>query len=617
MLYEREEIVSLGRGEQRPYERDTTIHALFERQAQLTPDALAVVAGGSTLTYERLRQRSNRLANYLRSQGVAPGVSVGIALERSADLVVGLLGILKAGAAYVPLDLSYPAERLQFIVGDAAVRLIVSGASARDRLGACGASIVALDADAAEIAAQSAATPETGLSAEALAYVIYTSGSTGRAKGVAVSHRGVVRLVRNTNFITVAPDDVFLQFAPVAFDASTFEIWGPLLNGARLAVPPPGLLSMDELGECIARFGVTTLFLTTSLFQRVVESRPPEFGRLRRLLTGGEVLSPAIARRFMAAYPTCGFIHCYGPTENTTFSTTYEVPSLDAIGSNVPIGRPIANSSAYVLDEQMQPVPIGVAGELCVGGDGVACGYLGLDELTAERFVRDPFSDAAGARLYRTGDRVRLQSDGLIEFIGRTDDQVKIRGFRIELGEIEANLRLHDDVREAVVVLKQQGDDKMLVACVVSVNRATVDERALRMWLGAKLPAYMIPHRFVMLEGLPEHASGKLDRVALARLVETRGGPAAPVEIPASTPAPRAGATVQAAIAEVWRDVLGASAAPGIDENFFDAGGDSLLLLRVHGRLKEQLGVPLGVMDLFEHSTIRSLAAFVGGGAAR
>jgi amino acid adenylation domain-containing protein len=606
---ERARVLAFGRGASPPYERNATIHELFTRQAAQTPGAIAVTADAGSLTYAELDRRSNRLANYLRSLGVGTGTSVGIALERTIDLPVGLLGILKAGAAYVPLDRSYPPGRLSFMVDDAAVTLVVSDAASRPRLAACGAHVVAIDADGPAIDALSAEAPPVAGSPDAVAYVIYTSGSTGRAKGVAVPHRGPVRLVRKTNFVDFAPDDAILQLAPVAFDASTFEIWGALLNGARLAIPRRGLFAPDELGAMIVSFGVTTLFLTPSLFMRVVEDGSPAFGRLRRILVGGDVVPPDYARRFIAAHPNCRFMNGYGPTENTTFSTTYEVPSPGAIATYVPIGRPIAHSTAYVLDRHLEPAPIGVPGELCVGGDGIARGYVGLAELTAERFVRDPFSDVPGARLYRTGDRVRWRDDGCIEFLGRTDNQVKIRGFRIELGEIESSLAANPHVRDVVVVVAQHETEKLLVAFVVPANDANLDERGLRSFLAERVPGYMIPHRFVVLDGLPEHASGKVDRVALGVLAQTVAQTRTPV---GSAPRAAAAAAPEAAIAELWRDILGLNAAPDVDQNFFDLGGDSLRLLRMHTLLNERLGTSIGVMDLFEHTTIRKLAAFAG-----
>jgi len=608
---EREQVIALGRPAPRPYERDASIHALFSLQAARTPDALAVFGDDATLTYRELDLRSNQVAAALIARGVRPGACVGIALERCLDVPVGLLGILKAGGVYVPLDPSYPPERLRFMVDDASLALVLGDAATREHVADCGVPFVAIDEARHPIVPHAAPFAAIERDARAPAYIMYTSGSTGRAKGVIVPHRAVVRLVRNSNFLAYAPDDVVLHYAPIAFDASTLELWGPLLNGARLAVPKARPLSIDELGATVAGFGVTTMWLTVSLFERVAQARPPGFAALRCLLTGGDVVSPAHARSFLAAYPACRLVNGYGPTENTTFSTTYDIRASE-IGASVPIGRPIANSSAYVLDDALQPLPLGEEGELCVGGDGVALGYLRQDALTAERFIPDPFADDASARLYRTGDRARLRPDGVFEFLGRTDDQVKIRGFRIELGEIEASLRACAHVRAAAVVVAQHEGDKTLVACVVPAPGSGIDAQALRSWLVEKLPAALIPHRFVLLDRLPEHASGKLDRVALARSVEAPALVAAASRPPANGRPVSSGAAMQATIGNVWRDVLRLDVVPDPDENFFDAGGDSLLLLSVHSRLKDELRVPISVIDLFEHVTIRRLAAFVG-----
>jgi len=609
---ERAYILAHGLGEARPYERDATIPALFEQQAARTPLAIAVESLEGTLTYAELDARANRLAHHLRSLGVEPGASVGIALERTVDLPVGLLAILKAGAAYVPLDLTYPPERLQFMLEDAAVTLVVGDDASAERLAFCEAKVLAVDNDADEIAAQPAGALGLQQPAESLAYVIYTSGSSGRAKGVAVPHRGVVRLVRATNFIDPTPKDSFLQLAPVAFDASTLELWGPLLNGARVAIPPRGLLSVDEIGAAIQRFSVSMLFLTTSLFQRVVDGKPAGFEGLGVLMTGGDVVAPEYARRFLETYPACRLIHCYGPTENTTYSTTYEIPSLASIGTILPLGNPIAHSSAYVLDAHRALAPLGVPGELYVGGDGVALGYVNLAELSEQRFVPDPFALAPDQRLYATGDRIRMRDDGLFEFLGRADDQVKIRGFRVELGEIEVALRAHPELGDAAVVVAKGALEKTLLGFVVPVAGANVDERSLRSYLSAKLPPYMVPHRLLFVASLPQHPSGKLDRVALARSAATALEKPA-LSAPSPVTKPSASPAVQSVIAEIWREVLGLGTAPGLDENFFDAGGDSLLLLSAHERFKEKK-IAVSVMDLFQHTTIRKLAAFVSNG---
>jgi amino acid adenylation domain-containing protein len=438
---------------------------------------------------------------------------------------------------------------------------------------------------------------------KSLAYIAYTSGSTGRPKGVAIEHRGVLRLVRGTDYVTIGPDDAFLHFAPLAFDASTFEIWAPLLNGARLAVPRAGLLGMEELSETIDRFGVTKMFLTTSLFQRFVDTPGARPTSLRHLLTGGEVASTAHMARFLQSLPRCRLSAVYGPTENTTFSTWCDISSQEAIGTSVPIGAPIANSSAYVLDAELQPVPPGASGELCVGGDGVARGYVNLPELTAERFVPDPFSADRSAKLYRTGDRARRRLDGMLEFLGRNDDQVKVRGYRIELGEIECALRRHPTVRDAAVVVAVRNGEKEIVAFVVAAPGARADHRDLRAHLTLTLPPYMLPHQILMLGELPLSPSGKVDRAALAA---KRVGPE-----PLAPPLLRDQSVVglERTIGDIWSELLGCERA--LDENFFDAGGDSLRLLMLHARLRERLNCDVSVTDLFEQSTVRKLAAFV------
>ncbi|HEY5339719.1 MAG TPA: non-ribosomal peptide synthetase, partial [Candidatus Aquilonibacter sp.] len=481
----------------------------------------------------------------------------------------------------------------------------------RERLAEVGVPIVDLDVAAPAIAAQSEVPLGLPVRADALAYMMYTSGSTGRPKGVAVHHRGVVRLVRATNYVDIDADETVLHYAPLAFDASTFEIWAPLLNGGRLAIAPTGLLSHADLEGALARFGVTTLWLTAAVFRKTVEDRLGALRGLRRLLTGGDVVSPRHAKRFIEAYPDCRLINGYGPTENTTFSCCYVVPSADAIGESVPIGKPIANSTAYVLDAALQPVPVGVEGELYVGGDGVALGYVNLPELTSERFLADPFAGQHGGRLYRTGDRARWRSDGLLEFLGRDDDQVKVRGFRIELGEIESVLRTHEAVSDTAVVAIEHLGEKEIVAYVVRRPRVAADLGEMRAWLSRALPSYMVPHRIAGVDEIPLNSNGKVDRVALARAEATEK---------ASAPRPvlkRNLSGLERVIAEIWREVLRCDVAPGIDENFFDAGGDSLRLLAVHTRLAERLCAKLSVTDVFEHSTIRRLAAFLGRPEAR
>lgn len=458
------------------YPRDQTVQQLFEAQAAETPEAVAVVFEGEGLTYAELNGQANQVAHHLRRRGTGPDVLVGIMMERSVKMVVALLGILKAGGAYAPLDPAYPQERLAFMLRDTDAPVLLTEERLAENLPAHRAQVIRLDADWERIAGESTENPPSAATAESLAYVIYTSGSTGRPKGVAVTHRSIVRLVKNTNYIEFSPREVFLQFAPVSFDASTLELWGPLLNGARLVVFPTGTPSLEELSQVLREQRVSTLWLTAGLFHQMVDDHLHGLKGVRQLLSGGDVLSVPHVERVLRELPQCQLINGYGPTENTTFTCCYPVPAGVPLGGSVPIGRPIANTRVYILDSHLQPVPIGVAGELYIGGDGLARGYLGRPELTAERFIPDPFSQEPfsqepGARLYRTGDRVRYLADGTIEFLGRFDHQVKVRGYRIELEEIEAVLSEHGLVEQAVVLAREDVvGDKRLVAYVTQTR---------------------------------------------------------------------------------------------------------------------------------------------------
>jgi amino acid adenylation domain-containing protein len=618
---ERADRIAAGQGSRRPYERTQSIVDRWAAQVAATPDAVAIADEHTSITYARADRRANRLANYLIAAGVTPGSGVGIAFDRSVDVPLTLLAILKAGAAYVPLDQSYPRERLDAMIADAGCTVIVSQGDLAGQT-PFAARVVRLDRDDAAIEAVSDASPNVRVCADDLAYITYTSGSTGRPKGVLVRHRGVVRLVRNVDYVDIGAHDGFLLHAPLAFDASTFEIWAPLLNGARLGVPRPGLLSIAELAAAIGRFNVSVMFLTTALFGRLVESGLPAFGRIEQVLTGGEVASPSHMVRFIALYPRCRLIAVYGPTENTTFSTWHPLPTVEAVGSNVPIGRPIANATAYVVDANGEPAAVGVTGELWVGGDGVAAGYANRPDLTDERFAADPFDDSENAVIYKTGDRARWRDDDVLEFLGRTDDQVKIRGFRIELGEIESVLQAHPDVQDAAVVVAAEAGEKVLSAFVVPRIGRMLTEPMLRDLLLAKLPRYMLPQRLTVITALPEHASGKVDRAALAQAAspsiratasrartDDDGGPR---KLSASRALPISpDRRMQRTVAQIWQTELQLDAPPDIDANFFDAGGDSLKLLAVHAHVCAELQTGISIMALFEHSTIRKLAAYL------
>jgi amino acid adenylation domain-containing protein/non-ribosomal peptide synthase protein (TIGR01720 family) len=585
------------------YPAEQTLPELFEAQVETTPNAIAVVFEGQELTYRELNARANQVAHYLRSLGVGPEVCVAICLERSLELIVGLLGILKAGGAYVPLDPAYPQERLAFMLSDARTPGLLTQRNLLGVIPAAGVRRVCLDADWDQIKGHSPENPNNTIVPENLAYVMYTSGSTGQPKGVSVNHRGVVRLVKETDYARFAPDEVFLQLAPISFDASTFEIWGALLNGARLVIFPPGVPSLDEIGQALARDQITTLWLTSALFQQMVERNVVDLRPLRQLLAGGDVLSVSHVQTVLRELPHCQLINGYGPTENTTFTCCCRLNPGELLRGSVPIGRPIANTRVFLLDGSLEPVPIGVYGEIYTSGDGLARGYLQRPELTAERFIPNPFGQVPGERFYKTGDIARFLADGRIEFLGRKDQQVKIRGFRIELGEIEAVLAQHPAVRENVVVGREEvPGNKRLVAYLVPRPERTLTIQEVRDHLKTRLPDYMVPTAFVLLQALPLTPSGKVDRRALPALPEGRP------EVEDRYVAPH-NATEELLVG-IWSEVLRVKQV-GIHDNFFELGGHSLLATQVVSRIRDHFGVELRLRILFERPTVASLSEMV------
>ncbi|GIV95380.1 MAG: hypothetical protein KatS3mg057_0037 [Herpetosiphonaceae bacterium] len=600
---ERRQVLEGWNATQRAYPAQP-VHALVAALAARQPAALAVQAGTEQVSYEALVAGAHRLAHLLRARGVRRGDRVGVYLTRSARLVEVLLGVLAAGAAYVPLDVSYPVERLALMAQDAGLALVLSERALAGQLAGLGVRVLVLEELAAALAAQPATAPAVALTLDDLAYVIYTSGSTGRPKGVAVPHRGIVRLIRDTNYISITPDDVIAQASNVSFDAATFEIWGALANGARLLiVPQETVLAPGELAALLARECVTTLFLTTALFNQIARLAPTAFNGLRHLLFGGEAVDPACVRQVLEHGGPERLLHVYGPTENTTYSTWYQVTAVPTTATTVPIGGPLANDRVYVLDEYMQPVPVGVPGELYVGGAGLAWGYLGRPALTAERFVPDPFGPTPGGRLYRTGDLVRWRAEGQLEFLGRIDQQVKLRGFRIELGEIEAVLRSDPSIEEAVVVVREdRPGDKRLVAYVTPAAGAQIHTGQLRDLLQRQLPAYMVPAAIVPLAALPINPNGKVDRRALPAPDMLAGDAAVEYE-PPITPAEKI-------LAEIWAEVLGVERV-GRHDNFFALGGDSINAIQVANRAT-QAGVAISTKHIFLYQTIAELAQEAG-----
>ncbi|MGZ4112970.1 MAG: non-ribosomal peptide synthetase, partial [Tumebacillaceae bacterium] len=580
---------------------DGAVHEWFEKQAMQTPDHTAVMFGEESLTYRELNQRANRLAHYLRANGVTTGDRVGLFFERSTEVVVCVLAVLKAGGTYVPLDPAYPQERLTLMLEDTQVAVVLSVQGLTERLPEPGgARVICLDREREFIDREPVQDLTVVVSRDHPAYVIFTSGSTGRPKGVIVPHRGIVRLVKQANFVTLTEAETVLQFAPISFDASVFEMWSALLNGGRLVVFPPHLPTLKELGAFLVEHKVTTLWLTAGLFHQMVEEQFDDLRYVRQLLSGGDVLSVAHVKKVLERRPDITLVNGYGPTENTVFTTVYVMNDVAGVGTSVSIGRPIAGTQVYVLDRNLQPVPQGVTGELCTSGEGLADGYLHRPELTAKKFVPHPFVPEKGKLLYRTGDLVRWRSDGNLEFVGRVDNQVKIRGFRIELGEIETQLGLHPEVREVSVIAREDvPGDKRLVAYLVLEADSTVTPQELRRVLKTNMPDYMIPSAFVTLDALPLTPNGKVDTRALPQ--PERAGEDADIYVAPTT-------VIEQQLALLWQELFGRSRV-GLYDHFFHIGGSSLLALKLLSRLRNMFQVEIPLQKLFERPVLLELAA--------
>ncbi len=578
------------------------IPELFDRHVAARPDSVALEFDGRVLTYRELARTSNQLAHRLVGSGVRRGDRVGLMMESSAAMVVAMLAILRAGAAYVPIDLAYPLARIEALVADAQAKLTIASPAFVPRLATIETSVLPLGTDFAELSEEPDQTPSVPIGPEDVAYVMFTSGSTGKPKGAMIPHRAVVRLVSENAFASIAATDKVGHGSNYAFDAATFEIWGALLNGATLlGVAHDVMLSAPALSRIIGNGGISVLFVTTALFNELAAAQPDIFRRLRVLLFGGERIDARRVRQVLGcAHPEI-FCHVYGPTETTTFATWHRLSASDLAGEPIPIGRPISQSTAYVLDSAMRPVAPGEIGELYVGGDGLAHGYLGSPGLTAQCFVPSPFSDGRGTRLYRTGDKVRWRDDGSIEFIGRRDDQIKLRGHRIEIGEIEFWLKTHPGVRQAVAMAREDASgEKRIMAYVVPDAGAPVDIIAkVQDELRRRLPGYMQPHAVVMLPTLPLTRNGKIDQKALP-------DPSLSLERRYSAPRTK----LEERLAALWCEVLGVERV-GRDENFFDVGGHSLRATQLASRIGREFGTEIPLRTIFERTTISEQAAFL------
>ncbi|MFI6252348.1 amino acid adenylation domain-containing protein [Streptomyces sp. NPDC051016] len=577
-----------------------SVHGLFIRRAATDPDAVAVSAHDEELTYAELDARSSILARRLRAAGIGAEDTVGICLERSARLITALLAVLKSGGNYLALDIKQPRERNITLLEDAGAKVVITTTEFLEQLGDSATTLV-LDTALAPPALPPGGPPFPETSPKSTAYIAYTSGSSGKPKGVCVPHQGVIRLVRDPDYLPIRPDDVFLHFAPVAFDASTLEIWGALLNGCRLVVAPPGDLTPADLSAFVLKNQVTIAWLTAGLFHAVVESGIQNLRGLRHLVAGGDVLSAAHVNRTLSELPRTTLTNGYGPTENTTFTTCHRFTDAGTSGP-VQIGRPIRGTSVHLLDGDCEPVADGEVGELYAAGLGLAHGYLNNPALTAERFLPNPFSDVPGDRMYRTGDLARRRPDGTLEFHGRVDEQVKIRGFRIEPGEIETALRAHPEIADtAVVPQAAPGAERRLTAYYVGTEVVTTAE--LRRDLERTLPSYMIPALFVRLDALPLNANGKVDRASLAALPRP--------ERPEMISEFREPTTeLETWLTELWADFVGFSPV-GVDDDFFELGGHSLMAARITGEISAEYEVNVPPVAFYEHPTVGELAAYL------
>ncbi|WP_240334854.1 amino acid adenylation domain-containing protein, partial [Pseudomonas syringae] len=598
---ERERLLVSFNDTRRDYPRGQPVHRLFERRAALHPHAVAAVHGRRSLTYGELNERANHLAHYLLGQGVRPNEHVAILLPRSLELLISQLAIGKCAATYVPLDVNAPAERQHYMLDDCQAKCVLTQSAT-----SLGSTVQRIDLDQLNLDDQPAHDPGLPQASDTAAYVMYTSGSTGAPKGVRVAHRGIARLVLNNGYADFNEQDSIAFASNPAFDASTMEVWGALLNGGQLLViEHTTLIDPMRFSAALRHGNVSVLFLTSALFNQYVQLIPEALSGLRLLLSGGERADPASFRMLLAQAPGLHLLNAYGPTETTTFATACEVRALADHAESVPIGRPIGNTTVYVLDAHQRLTPLGAIGELYIGGDGVALGYLNRPDLTAEKFIADPFSDQPGAMLYRTGDLGRWLEDGQLECLGRNDDQVKIRGFRIELGEIVNCLHQLPGIREAVVLAREDepGQVRLVAYFTSRLDAEAPAPEQMRAHLQANLPEYMVPGAFVELTALPLTANGKLDSRALPKpdhsslLGLAYEPPQGEIEI---------------ALAQIWAEVLQLERV-GRHDHFFDLGGHSLLAMRMVSQVRQQMGMELPLGELFALGELAAVASALAG----
>jgi amino acid adenylation domain-containing protein len=591
------------------YPADATIPALFAAQVARDPDAKALIFGGGSVTYAELDRRSNALAWLLRRRGVTTDIPVGVAIERGFDLIVALLAVLKAGGAYLPIDTSSPAPRIAAMLAAADARLVLVTATTATTISQVAmpqVDMLRVDATLDDVDGIEAPPPDVSHPLS-LAYISFTSGSTGVPKGVAIPQRAVIRLISDPTFAVLGPGQRLLHMAPVAFDASTLEIWGALLTGATVVIAPPGPLGLVEIAKLLRTADVTVVWLTAGLFHQLAEADIDAMADIPVLLAGGDALSPDTVRAVLAVRGGKPLVNGYGPTENTTFTTCHVMTGTSQAGPTVPIGRPIQHTTVHILDEDGRPTPIGVVGELCTGGDGLARGYAGNAAATARAFVPDP--SGHGGRLYRTGDLARWRADGVIEFAGRRDSQIKIRGFRVEPGEVEAVLRAHPGVRESVVLIAGEGAQRHLIGYVTpaaGVDLATLRPSLLREFAASRLPEYLVPAGFKAVDKLPLNANGKIDRGALPAPERESRGPVTP---------PRGGTEVK--LTDMWRLLLPADVDDvGREDSFFALGGNSLSAARLMFRIRDVFDAELSLAAFYEAPNLAACAAAIDAAAA-